>query len=112
MTPGDVHLLRICASANERRSGTLLYELIVRKARSLNLAGASVFPVEMSFGDRRRVHDARSDYSFTDLPVVIEIADSPDRIESLLSELRDVLDSSLVTVEPARIVAHAGGGEP
>ena len=63
----------------------------------------------MSFGDRRQVHDARSDYGFTDLPVVIEIADSPDRIETLLSELRDVLDSSLVTVETARMLPTRAG---
>ena len=112
MTPEDVRLLRICVGANERRSGKLVYELIVRTARSLDLAGASVFPVEMSFGARRHIHDAQSDYGFTDLPVVVEIVDSLGRIEALLSELRDLLDASLVTIEPAQIVAHAGGGTP
>ena len=50
MTPEEVHLLRIYVGAAERRDGKLLYESIVRTARGLDLAGASVFPVEMSFG--------------------------------------------------------------
>ena len=49
MTPENTHVLRIYVSAAERRGGKLLYESIVRTARGLDLAGASVFPVEMSF---------------------------------------------------------------
>ena len=81
--------------------------LIVRTARGLDLAGASVFPVEMSFGARRHVHDAQSDYGFTELPVVIEIVETRERIEALLIELGDSLASSFLTVERSRIVAHS-----
>ena len=84
MTPGDIYLLRIYVTAVERRGGKLLYELIVRAARSLDLAGASVFPVEMSFGASRHVHDTFSDYGFAELPVVVEIVETRQRIEALL----------------------------
>ena len=110
MTTGEVGLLRIHVAARERRRGKLLYELIVRTARNLDLAGASVFRVEMSFGARRQVHDALSDYSFTELPVVIEIADTRDRIDALLAKLGDSLESSLLTIESARVFAHSAGG--
>ncbi len=110
MTTGEVGLLRIHVAAHERRRGKLLYKLIVQTARNLDLAGASVFPVEMSFGARRQVHDSLSDYTFTELPVVIEIAETHDRIDALLAELGDSLDSSLLTVELARVFAHSGGG--
>ena len=112
MTPEDVHLLRIYVEASERWGGKLLYESIVRTARSLDLAGASVFPVDMSFGARRHVHNALSDYGFTELPVVIEIVETRERIEALLSELGDSLVSSFLTVERSRIFAHSRGGNP
>jgi PII-like signaling protein len=106
MTRGDVHLLRIYVTAVERRGGKLLYELIVRTARGLDLAGASVFPVQMSFGTSRHVHDASSDYGFAELPVVIEIVEARQRIEALLTALGDSLASSLLTIEPVRIYSH------
>ena len=110
MTPGDIHVLRIYVTAAERKGGKLVYESIVRTARSLDLAGSSVFPVEMSFGARRHVHDSQSDYGFTELPVVIEIVETRQRIDALIFELGDLLASSLLTIEPARIFAHSRGG--
>jgi PII-like signaling protein len=112
MTPGDFCLLRIYVAADERRRWKLLYELIVQAARNLDLAGASVFPVEISFGARRHIHDAFSDYGFTGLPVVVEIVETLDRIDGLLTELGDLLDSSLLTVEPSRVFAHSRGRNP
>jgi uncharacterized protein len=112
MTPGGIHLLRIYVTAVERRGGKLLYELIVRAARGLDLAGASVFPVEMSFGASRHVHDAFSDYGFAELPVVIEIVETRQRIEALLIELGDSLASSLLTVEPVRVNSRSHGENP
>jgi PII-like signaling protein len=112
MTTDDIRLLRIYIAATERRGGKHVYELIVRAARALDLAGASVFPVEMSFGASRHVHDALSDYSFTELPVVIEIVEKRQRIEALLIELGDSLASSVLTVEPVRIYSHSRGGDP
>ena len=110
MTPGEIHLLRIHVDAANRRGGQLLYELIVQTARCLDLAGASVFPVEMSFGARRHVHDALSEYGFTELPVVVEIVETRERIETLLIELGDSLASSFVTLERSRIFSHSRGG--
>jgi PII-like signaling protein len=101
--PHAVYLLRIYVSASEHRRGKLFYKLIVQTARALSLAGASVFPVEMSFGATHQIRDAQSDYGFSDLPVVIEIVDEIERIESLFTELGELIDSILVTIEPVRV---------
>jgi PII-like signaling protein len=107
MTHGETCLLRIYVGGNERQRGKPLYETIVQTARALKLAGASVFPVEMSFGAGQHIHDALSEYAFTELPLVVEIVEAGDRVEALLVELGELLNSALVTVEPAKIVGHS-----
>ena len=84
--------------ARDRWQGRPLYEAIVAKARAADCAGASVFPVEMSYGSHRRIHDAASDYGFVDLPVVIEIVNAPERIDALLAELGPMIAGAAATV--------------
>jgi uncharacterized protein len=112
MTQGAVYLLRVYVSASEHRRGKLLYELIVQTAKALGLAGASVFSVEMSFGATHQIRDSQSDYGFSDLPVVIEIVDETDRIETLVAELGELLDSTLVTVEPIQVFPDSSKESP
>ncbi len=57
MLPTEAQLLSIHVGAGERYDGKHLYEAIVEKARAMKLAGASVFPVEMSYGGHRQIHD-------------------------------------------------------
>jgi uncharacterized protein len=111
-TPRAVYLLRIYVSASEHRRGKLLYELIVQTAKALALAGTSVFPVEMSFGATHQIRDAQSDYGFSDLPVVIEIVDKIERIEALFAELGELVDSMVVTIEPARVFSDSSKESP
>ena len=73
----------------------------MQTARVLDLAGACRLPVEMSFGARQQIHDSLSDYGFTDLPVVVEVVEARARIEALLVELGELLDSAHAIVEPA-----------
>jgi PII-like signaling protein len=104
MTSGAAYCLRIYVNANEYQRGKPLYELIVQTARPLSLAGTSVFSVEMSFGAPHQVHDAQSDYEFLDLPVVIEMVDEAEPIEALFAELGGLFASTVVDVEPVRVV--------
>jgi fluoride exporter len=107
MIPTEAQLLSIHVAADERYDGKRLYEAIVEKARAMKLAGASVFPVEMSYGGRRQIHDALSDYTFIDLPVLIEIVDAPDRINAFVSALGTMIAPALVTTEPARVIHYS-----
>jgi uncharacterized protein len=107
MIPTDSRLLRIYADAHDRWQGRPLYEAIVTRARAAGLAGASVFPVEMSYGSHRQIHDAASDYGFIGLPVVIEIVDAAERIDALLTELGAMITGVAATVQPVRVVRYA-----
>jgi PII-like signaling protein len=107
MIPTEARLLRIYVDARDRWRGRPLFEAIVVRAREADLAGASVFPVEMSYGAHRQIHDTASDYGFVDLPVVIELVDAPERIEALLSELGAMLAGAVATVRPVRVARYA-----
>ncbi|MDR3636486.1 MAG: DUF190 domain-containing protein [Isosphaeraceae bacterium] len=103
MTTISATLLRIYVNSGDRWDGQPVYEAVVASARAVGLAGASVFPVLFSYGEHARVHDAASEYQFVDTPVVIEIVDHPDRIQSFLAELGPMVSGGLLTVEPVRI---------
>jgi PII-like signaling protein len=107
MIPADARLMRICVNTNDRWRGKPLYEAIVTTARALSIAGASVFPVALSYGSGRQIHDASGDYGFVDLPVVIEIVDAPDRIDALIAGLGAMIAEALVTVESVRVVHYS-----
>jgi PII-like signaling protein len=107
MIPTEAQLLSIHVGANEHYNGKRLYESIVEMARTMKLAGASVFPVEMSYGGHRQIHDVLSDYTFIELPVVIEIVDGPERVAALVSALGKMISPAMVTVEPARIIRYS-----
>lgn len=106
MIPTEARSLRIHVDAGDRWQGRPLYQAIVERARSLDMAGASVFPVEVSYGSRRHIHDNASDYGFVGLPVVIEIVDAPGRINALLAELGAMLAGAIATVRPVRVVRY------
>ena len=107
MILSDASLLRICVKASDRWQGQRLYEAIVRTARSLHIAGASVYPVEVSYGRGRQIHDVSGDYGFVDLPVVIEIVDAPERIDGLIAGLGAMVADALVTVASVRVREHS-----
>jgi PII-like signaling protein len=109
MIPTEARLLSIHVGANEQYNGTRLYEVIVQRARAMKLAGASVFPVEMSYGGHRQIHDVLSDYTFIELPVLIEIVDGPERVVAFLAALGPMVSPALVTIEPARVIRYSHG---
>jgi PII-like signaling protein len=106
MTPGAATLLCLYLNASFRWKGRPLYRLVVETARSLHLAGASVFPVDLSYGEHRRLRDSQSEYQQADLPVILNLVDAPDRIDALLAALGESITDGLVTVEPAIVVSY------
>jgi fluoride exporter len=107
MIPFEAQLLSIHVGANEHYDGKRLYEAIVEKARAMKLAGASVFPVEMSYGGHGQIHDVQSDYTFIELPVLIEIVDAPERVGAFVSALGTMIAPAMVTIEPARVIRYS-----
>jgi len=111
MIPVEASLLSLYLNASRRWQGKPLYRAAVEAARALPLAGASVYLVDLSFGAHHRLHDAKSEYSFVDIPVVMEVVDAPDRVDALVAGLATMVVDGLVTVEPVRVVRYAHHGE-
>ncbi|MBX6375672.1 MAG: DUF190 domain-containing protein [Acetobacteraceae bacterium] len=104
-------LLRIFVGESDEHAGRPLHEAVVLKAREMGLAGATVLRGPMGFGRSSRLHTAKILRLSEDLPLVIEIVDTEEKIERLLVALQPMLGSSLVTLEAVRVVryGHEGG---
>jgi len=104
--PSEAMLLRIFVGENDRDDGHPLFESIVLKAREMHLAGATVLRGPMGFGRSSRLHTAKILRLSEDLPVVIEIVDSEDKINSFLPILEEIMTSGLVTLEKVRVLQY------
>lgn len=99
-------LLRVFCGESDTWKGQPLYRAIVLQAKELGLAGATVLRGPMGFGANSRVHTAKLLDVSTDLPVVIEMVDSPAKIQSLLPFLDEVVREGLITIEGVRILRY------
>lgn len=107
--PKDAVLLRIFVGEDDKHQGRPLYEAIVLKARELHLAGATVLRGPMGFGHSSRLHTAKILRLSEDLPLVIEIVDSEDKITPFLSVLDGMMGSGLVTLEKVKVLRYGNG---
>jgi PII-like signaling protein len=112
--PHEAVLLRIFIGESDHWEHKPLYEAIVLRARERQLAGATVLRGPMGFGKSSRLHTAKILRLSTDLPLVIEIVDSEERIQAFLPELDKMLRGGLVTMERVRVLDYRGTqrGEP
>jgi PII-like signaling protein len=104
--PQEAVLLRIFIREGDQWGHQPLYEAIVLRARELELAGATVLRGPMGFGNSRQVHASKILRLSTDLPLVIEIVDSEEKINSFLPELEKRVESGLVTLEKVKVVTY------
>lgn len=107
--PKDAVLLRIFVGEDDKHEGRPLYEAIVLKARELHLAGATVLRGPMGFGHSSRLHTAKILRLSEDLPLVIEIVDSEDKITPFLAVLDGMMGSGLVTLEKVKVLRYGDG---
>jgi PII-like signaling protein len=103
-------LLRVFIGESDRLDGKPLYEAIVRKTRELGVAGATVLRGTEGFGAHSVIHKAHLLEMSSDLPVVIEIVDSADKIHALVPHLDGMVTEGMITMENVRILAYRGGG--
>lgn len=97
-------LLRIFLGEDDKAGGRPLYEALVTEARARGLAGATVLRGPMGFGHGSRLHTAKILRLSQDLPMVVEIVDSEDKLRAFLDGVAPMLTSSLVTVEKVRVL--------
>ncbi len=104
--PREALLLRIFLGESDRWEHRPLYEAIVLKARERHLAGATVLRGPMGFGKASRLHTAKILRLSMDLPMVIEIVDSEEKIRAFLPELDRMMQGGLVTLERVTVIDY------
>src|SRR5690242_2174826 len=105
--PRQAVLLRIFIGEDDRSGNSPLYEAIVLKAREQHLAGATVLRGPMGFGKSSRLHTSKILRLSEDLPLVIEIVDSEDKIDAFLPVLDSLMTTSgLVTLEKVQVLQY------
>jgi PII-like signaling protein len=107
--PKEGHLLRIFIGENDRYENLPLYEWIVRKAREHGLAGATVLRGLEGFGAQSRLHTAKILRLSSDLPIVVEIVDTKDKIESFIPTIDEAVKEGLATLEKVEIRFYRSG---
>ncbi|MGA2090579.1 MAG: DUF190 domain-containing protein [Endomicrobiales bacterium] len=107
--PEEGKLLRIFIGEQDRWNGKALYEEIVVLARKNNMAGATAIKGFMGFGCKSHMHTAKLLRLSEDLPVIIEIVDSEEKINAFLPFLDDMVPEGLITLEKATIVMYRAG---
>jgi PII-like signaling protein len=109
--PEDAVLLRIYLGESDRWQHQPLYEAIVLRARELHLAGATVLRGPMGFGAASRIHTAKILRLSMDLPIVIEIVDTDEKVQALLPFLDESMGGGLVTLEKIKVIHYREGKE-
>ena len=111
--PYEAELLRIFVGESDLHGSRPLYEVIVEEARKRGMAGATVVRGIMSFGANSRLHTAKILRLSEDLPLIIEIVDTKERVDAFLPFLDEVLKEGLITREVAKVVSyrHSESGE-
>lgn len=107
--PKDGKLLRIFIGESDKYEGQPLHEWIVRKARERGLAGATVLRGLAGFGAHSRLHTAKILRLSSDLPIVVEIVDTEEKIESFLPVIDDAIGEGLATVERVEVRFYRSG---
>jgi hypothetical protein len=110
--PKEGHLLRIFIGEDDHHEGVPLYEWIVRQARQHGLAGATVLRGLEGFGAHSRLHTAKILRLSTDLPIVVEIVDTKEKIEAFLPVVDGAIVEGLATLEKVEVRFYRPGAKP
>ena len=114
---GERTLMRIFAGESDRcergpYQGRPLHDALVRMLRDRGCAGATVLRGLAGFGASARVHTARVLDLSLDLPIVVEVVETEEKIQELLPALDEMIGGGLVTLERVRVILYRPGGIP
>jgi uncharacterized protein len=99
-------LLRIFIGESDKWEGKPLYEALVLKAREMGLAGATMLRGLMGYGAASRVHTAKILRLSEDLPIIVELVDSQEKIASFLPVIDEMIQEGLVTLESVQVILY------
>jgi PII-like signaling protein len=104
--PRDAVLLRVFFGEDDKFKNLPLYEAIVLKAREMHLAGTTVLRGAVGFGHSSRIHTTKILRLSQDLPIVVEIVDTQDKIDAFLPVLDGMMSSGLITLEKVQVLKY------
>jgi len=104
--PEEALLLRIFLGESDRYRHQPLYEAIVLRAREMHLAGATVLRGPMGFGHSSRLHTTKILRLSEDLPILVELVDSEEKINAFLPVLDPMIGGGLVTTEKVKVIEY------
>ena len=107
--PGEGKLLRIFIGEADKWEGQPLYQAIVQLARQEGMAGATAVKGFMGFGAKSHMHTTKLLRLSEDLPIVIEIVDSEERIQGFLPHLDEMVKEGLITLEKVNVILYQAG---
>src|SRR5690625_764899 len=110
--PEEGCLLRIFIGESDRWHGRPAHEAIVHRAKEAGLAGATVLRGVIGFGAHSRLHTYKILRLSEDLPIVIEIVDSQEKIDMFLPQIYEIVQEGMITMEPVRVIKYRGGQPP
>jgi PII-like signaling protein len=108
---GEGKLLRLFIGESDQWHGKPLYQAIVERVRAEGLAGATVIRGIEGFGADSHLHTSRILRLSEDLPVVIEIVDTPERIDRIVPLLDEMVSEGMLTLERVHIVSYRSSAE-
>jgi len=103
---GERTLMRIHIGESDKYQGKPLYKAIVELLRERHYAGATVFRAMTGFGASARVRTDRIEVLSLDLPIVIEVVETEERIQAILPQLDEMIGGGLITLERARVIMY------
>jgi len=106
LLPREGRLLRIFIGESDRHDGHPLHEWLLMRAREQGIAGATVLRGPMGFGHSSHIHTTKILRLSQDLPIVIEIVDSQEKIDAFLPVLDGMISSGLVTLEKVQVLQY------
>lgn len=109
--PTQAQLLRIFIGENDKADGRPLYEVIMLRAREMQIAGATVLRGAMGFGHSSRLHTTKILRLSEDLPLVIEIVDDEAKLAAFLPVLETIMTSGLITLEKVQVLQYGTDNE-
>jgi uncharacterized protein len=102
----DAMLLRIFIGEDDKADHKPLYEAIVLKAREMHLAGATVLRGPLGFGHSSVLHTTKIVRLSQDLPIVIEIIDTEEKINAFVDAIEGIMGSGLMTLEKVKVIQY------
>src|ERR1041385_6352366 len=109
MLPDEGYLLRIFIGESDRHDGKLLHEWIVTRARAEGLAGATVLRGMLGFGAHSRLHTFKIERLSQDLPIIVEIVDTREKLEKFLELIDHTIEEGMATLEEVTIHFYRSG---